>query len=382
MSWIREGLELLYFRAVIDPALRMPIGLAGLVILAVHRTWASAAICACALLTAYALANELLFRDSARTKRDVLAFLRDYRGARFARISTERFAEHFDLTFLIPSFFGKGRLAARIAPRIRVYAVRSGSAGARAPASPRAYVSAVALDTYIFLRDSVAEMRPEIHFRLAHELGHASAIYIANAQRNVIGLTCVYFSIVWIAVTAEWSWWLATWTVVQLLACSFAGEAFRRFRQHEHFYAEVAADYLAARHLTDGEVKELLATGIASALVQADPAFDDAQTAERRTLLVDHLEARGRGARADIPETYMNYSFQHPASLKILAFLHLGYIVTISATMTPSIVASAAFMAPVLAHFLSTVRQDAEFQVSIDKILKAASTEGTERVPV
>lgn len=361
----------LYFRGVAEPALRNPIGLAGIVGLAAHPSWAMAAVALNCLFISYMIPNELLFRDAARAKREVLSFLRVHRGVTFIRFPTEDFARHFDLSFLVPSYFAKNWLASRISRRVRVYLARTGPNGERAPASPRAYVSAVALDTHIFLRDSLAEMAPEVHFRLAHELGHASGIHAANAQRNVIGLTCVYFSLAWAVLISDWSWWFAGWTLLQLFGCLIASEAFSAFRRSEHFHAELAADYMATRHLAPHEVKELLDTGMAYALVQSDPALDAEQTAIRKRVLIEQMEARGRDEAIDIPSTYMTYSFQHPLILGIFAFLHLGYIVAVSILNEPTIHISLAFLFPVLVYFLISIWQDAYLQNAINAILDA-----------
>ena len=369
MGAIRSTWLFIYFRGVADPALRTPIGLAGLVTLAVDRTWPSAAVCAIAVITSYVIPSELLFRDAFRAKREVLDFLKIYRGANFLRIPAEELAQYFDLTFLIPSFLGKGWLSTRIARRMRVFTVKSGVGGEWAPASPRAYVSAVALDSYVFLRDSLAEMRPEVHFRLAHELGHASGIYTAIAQRNLIGLVCVYLSIAWAAVNANWSWWFGGWTLVQLLACVIVAGSFEEFRRQAHFHAELAADYMAARHLAPDEVDALLETGLAHALVQADPGLDAAQTQVRKQVLVDHLEARGRGEAVDIPSAYMGYSFDHPLTLKLFVFLHLAYMMVFAYTNRPSIAISAAFVAPIFIYFVLSVWQDAKAGALINDIL-------------
>ncbi len=370
MERVRDALLFLYFRGGADLALRNPIALAGLVGLVTHRSWSSAAVFLISVLVAYFIPNELLFRDSARTKREVLSFLKTYEGATFVRIPADDFGRHFDLRFLIPSFFGKRWLAVRMARRIRVFTVKSGAAGRSGPTAPRAYVSAIALDAYVFLRDQIANARPEVHFRLAHELGHASGIYTATAQRNLIGLTCVYFSIAWILVNAAWSWWLAAWTLVQLLACAIVARVFEAYRRDEHFHAELVADYMASRHLAPHEVRELLETGLAHALVQADPGLDAAQTANRKRILVERLESLGRGEEVDIPLAYLNYSFHHPLALALFVFLHCGYIVTFSAINTPSIVIAAAFFAPLFVYFMMSVRQDVELMIAINRILE------------
>jgi len=366
---LHYALLFVYFRGVAEPAIRNPIGLAGIVGLAAHPSRTMVAVAIICLLISYMIPNELLFRDAAREKRDVLSFLRRHRGVTFTRVPTEEFARHFDLTFLIPSYLAKNWLASRIARRVRVYLARTGPNGERAPASPRAYVSAVALDSHIFLRDTLTEMPPEVHFRLAHELGHASGIHAANAQRNVVGLTCVYFSIAWAVLVSAWSWWLASWTLLQLFGCLLASEAFREFRRGEHFHAELAADYMATRHLAPHEVKDLLDTGMAYALVQGDPALDPEQTALRRRILVEQMEARGRGEAIDIPSAYMSYSFQHPLILKIFAFLHLGYIIAVSVLNEPSIGTSLAFFFPVVVYFLISIWHDAHIQNRINAVL-------------
>lgn len=374
-GWLGALREFVYFRLVAGPALSHPIAWAGLIALAFHFGWASAAVFMICLFTAYLIPNELLFREAARTKQELAAFLDRYRHARFVPIPATEFARHFDLSFLIPSVVRPERMVRYFVDRrLHVFMLKRGATGS-VPSSPRAFVSPIGQDVVLFLRESLDRMTPETHFRLAHELGHAAAIYSAIAQRNVIGLTCVYASIAWILVTSNWSWLLIGFSLVQILLCILLAGIFKARRKDQHFFGEIAADYMAVRHLSPESVAELVETGLAYSIVQADEALDDRQTTIRRAILTDQLERRQRGEEIDIPELYMRYSFEEPVFLRVFALLHLIYVGYFAAINPPAIGVALAFLAPVMIHFMTSAFRDAELRVRIERQLEGGRGE-------
>ena len=371
MNWVRVTWLFLYFRLGALPVLFHAIGWAGLFALLVRPNWANVGLCLVAILTAYCFTNERLFREASRTKQEVVAFLSRYRAARFERVRVSEFARWFDVSFLIPSYVRPDRLVRYFArSRLYIFTARSGESGPPLPSSPRAYVSPIAQDAYVFLRDEFANMPPEQHFRLAHELGHAAAMYCAMAQRNLIGAAAVYASIAWVAaVTVEWHWPLVAWTVLQLFATMMLGGMFARFREDEHFYGEIVADYMAVRHLSAEAARELLDTGLAARLVQTDPSLDEAQLAKRREILLDQLQRLGRGEAIDVPQIYLNYSFNHPIGLLLFVPLHLGYLIFASLSSPQNISAAIAFLLPLLLYFIHSASIDARLRIAIDRLL-------------
>lgn len=360
MNVVRAAWQFLYFRLAVGSVLFHPIGAAGLATWIVRPSRLAAGVCLLAMITAYCFANERLFREASRMKADVLDFLRRHEGARLERVPSAEVAACFDISFLIPAYPRPDWLVRYfLQNRVHVFIMRSGDSGPRPPNSPRAYVSAVAQDVYIFLRDRLDQLRPEQHFRLAHELGHATAMFCAMAQRNLVGLTPVYASVAWTMVTAKWSLVLLGWSAFQLFAARQLGRTFERYRSEEHFHGEVVADYMALRHLSPESVQELVDGGLAERLVQRDPALDDAHTQQRRTILLDQFARLRRGEEIDVPSIYMDYSFVHPTGLTLFVIVHLAYLSYFASTSTPSVWLALAFLLPVLLYFGESALRDA-----------------------
>lgn len=365
MSRIETVWRFLYFRLIVSCALQNPIGWCGLVTLAAHRNWTGALVAMLAFVTAYAFPNTLLFRQAARDKRVVLDFLGKNAGSVFLRIPSGTLVRHFDFDFLIPSFIRPSRLVDYfLHNRVHVFLVQRGFGPP--PAAACAFVSPIAQDAYIFLRDRLDRMSDAIHFRLAHELGHAAGIYQVVAQRNLIGLAPIYLSIFWIFVTSTWTWQLAIWTLAELLAAGLlAGPVFVRWRARQHLNGELVADYMAIRHLEPGSVDRLVESGIATALVHDDRDLSPAQNAERRAILSDQFAKLRRGEMVDIPDVYMRETFNHPWLLVAFLVAHLTYLTTFAAFSPPSPWVAAIIACVLLLGYLAAAFLDAALRLQI-----------------
>jgi hypothetical protein len=360
----------LYFRGVVDPVLRGSIAIAGLVGLAAHRDLASLLVFLATAIIAFCLPNGLEFAANRRIKGEVLAFLEHHRGAVFRPVPVATFRGYFDIDFLIPSFIRPEWFLKRFADsRIHVFVASRGSA--RSPLwSPRAFVSPIALDVYVFLRTDPDTVNAQTHFQVAHELGHAAAIYSASAKRNLIGVSCVFLSILWTVAVGPWTPALLGWTMLQLAASLWIGRTvFGPYRRRQRFNAETIADYMALRHLPDWAVAELVEGGEIESLVQPDPALSEAQTAERRSLVVDCLRRRARGEPIEIPQYYLDETFRHPPALVLFLFLHLGYLAYFALRAEPGPWTTLAFLVPAIAFYLVQAAADAAGRVAISRTL-------------
>jgi len=356
----------LYFRIVVTAAMKGPVGAAGLIAFTAHPGSTTAVVLVAALVTNYAVSNAMLFRQASRDKLAVLRFLERYEGASFERVPARQLAHLFDFSFMIPSYVRPRWLIDYFVDhRLHVFLVRRGTA-ARIFASPSAFVSPIAQDAYIFLREDIGEMSSRTRFRLTHELGHAAAIYATNAQRNLIGLVPMYLSMAWTVAGAAWTPLLLGWTLAQLLATMLVGGAmFELYRGRQRFNGEIVADYMAVRHLPDGIVADLVAKGSAETLVGQDPTLSDVESAQRRRILAAALEARNRGEEIEIPEIYLRETFRHPALFSGLLLAHLAYLANFAITDPPAPLAALLFCLPALVIVLLAALVDGALRHSI-----------------
>jgi hypothetical protein len=361
----------LYFRIVVGCALQSPIGWAGLVAMLTHQTWSAGGVFVLAFIAAYAFPNGTLFWRGAIDKRSVQRFLEEHRDARFLRIPSPEFARHFNFDFLIPSYIRPGKLVDYfVQNRLHVFVLKRGKSSP--PASARAFVSPVAQDAYIFLRDSPEKLTEGVRYRITHELGHAAGIFQIVAQRNAIGLGSVYFSILWIALTFPWTSLVIGWSLMQaVLAWLFVRPIFVRWRAREHLNGELVADYMALRHVSQAVIERLVDTGKAAALIQEDGKLQPSENAERRAIFAEQIAHLRRGDAIDIPDVYMRETFRHPAILIGFLILHFAYIIMIPALYPPTLTAPIALAIIGLAHFLLAALYDAQLRVDILRTFKA-----------
>lgn len=355
---LREAYLFFYFRFVFAPSLEAPIALSGLCYLAAHPSAWGAVVLGCTLIGSLALANGLLFRSGIDQKARVRAFLDEFRGARLERLPASDFEALFDLDFMIPSVIRPRRLIDYFRrERCRIYFVEKAGAAQIFP-SPRAFVSPLSQDIYVFVRDR----RPDAansaaHFRLAHELGHGAAFLSATLKRNLLGVKVVLASIAWILLISPFGPTLALWTAAELLLCArLAAFEFAGFRRDEAFFAEVAADYMAVRHLPAGSAADLL--GRATPLFGRDPDLTDEQNRLREAAYRTTLSDVAEGRAFDIPRLYMDHCFKPPPALVALTFVHWAYVAYFSWTAQVSAGAAAAVALLPLLYFLLQATRD------------------------
>jgi hypothetical protein len=362
-----------YFRFVASPSLHGAIGLAGLVAFLTHRSVPSLGIFALALATSYAVRNGILFWDAVRSKQEVVRLLAEYSEISLLRLPPEIFARYFDLEMLVPSFIRPSWLVSHLArDRVHVFLAKRTSAAAVFPSSI-AFVSPIAQDCYIFLRSDPRESSPIELFRMGHELGHATAIFTGQSQRDLIGMICVYASIAWLAANSIWSPLFIGWTIAEGLAAVVVGHlTLARTAGRKRLNAEIAADYTAFRNLPSDALAKLLDDFETDELIESDSALTPEQNSIRRTIAAEQAARLRSGQEIDIPAFFMRETFKHPLLLVLFVFAHFCYVSYFAATNDFSVACVAICVVPALLFILLGARKDAICRVKIDKITPSA----------
>lgn len=360
----------LYFRIVVSCALQSPIGWLGVVGLVAHRSWTAGGVFAFALVAAYVFPNAVLFWRGAADKRGVRRFLDMHREAKFVRIPSVDFARHFDFDFLIPSYIRPGRFVDYfVRNRLHVFVIQRGKSSP--PASACAFVSPIAQDAFIFLRDKLDKLTDGVRYRITHELGHAAGIFQNVAQRNAIGLGPVYLSILWTVLTFPWVPLVLGWSLAQaILALLFVRPIFAKWRTREHLNGELVADYMALRHLPQDVIERLVDSGTAAALIQEDTSLSTVENAERRVIFAEQITLLRSRKEIDIPDVYMRETFRHPVVLISFLILHFAYLTTIPTLYLSNLLIPLAVALIGLINFLLAARYDAELRIDILETLK------------
>lgn len=371
----------LYFRIIVDGALRSPIGWAGVIALAVHRSWVASAICLASLIAAHTFANGLLFWRGAGDKRKVEEFLEQHKDATFIRITSSEFALHFDFSFLIPSYIRPQRFIDYfVRNRLHVFILKRGKTSP--PASACAFVSPIAQDAFVFLRDSLDRLTDGVRYRITHELGHAAGIFQNVAQRNAIGLSPVYISVLWVLATFPWTPLVLFWSLAELaIAFLYIRPIFIGWKRREHLNAELVADYMALRHLPDAVIHGLVDSGKADRLIPSDEGLTASENEERRAIFASQIAKLHAGEPIDIPEVYMRETFSHPLGLIAFAFLHFAYIGTMPIKYMPALWGPIGFAVLGLLFYVVSARIDAEYRIGIKRTLESRTATATEATP-
>jgi len=357
---------------VVALSLSSPIGAAGVILFLAHPSAPSAVILSCSLIVSYGLPNGRAFGAATKSKREVIAFIDRYPGAVYLRAPAESLVERFDLSFLIPSYYRPAWLVRHVArSRVHAYTVRRGAAEVLDP-SPRAFVSPISQDSYIFLRQRIEDASAAAVFTLNHEIGHAAAIFSVTAKRNLIGISMVLLSIVWTVALTAGSQVLWIWSAVQLVgAVAIDRTVFARFRAREKLNAELVADYMAMRHLSAEEIEAL---GGRSWTAPNDAGLTAEDNAERKAVFDDQLGRLHRGEAIDIPSVYMRETFRHPPALAGFLILHLAYLATFAwaGPGNPGVAAGWAVVATI--YLLGAVAHDALLHVALSRRLDPVET--------
>ncbi|MCW2245911.1 hypothetical protein M2352_001502 [Azospirillum fermentarium] len=371
MNPIKFFYNVIYHRLFSLPVLEMPFVVIGISYFSAHQNLTAAFVFIAYFIISFSILSGLLFIASFFDKTSVLSFVEKCQGTEFIRVNSMDFIKYFDFYFLIPSYFRPKKFIAYFAKNyVHVFTVKRGRGMPNI--SPCAYVSPIAQDVFIFLRDNFKEMNPVLNFKICHELGHGAGMYSVIAKRNLLGLKIVSLSIIWILIVSEWNFWLLSWTLIQVIGIVIVNRTvYSQFHKRQPLMGEVIADYIAIRHLSSETITSLIDSGAAERLVQTSKILSEEQMNIRRRILAEQFERRQRGEVIDVPAIVMADVFSHPWQLIIFNISHFCYLFFFGFLASPTLwlIWGGALIGALLLSLFAMA--DAQLRIDINRAVSA-----------
>lgn len=187
----------------------------------------------------------------------------------------------------------------KVINRSHIFSVKGGEQAGERPSGLKAFPTNRLL--FIFSREQPEEMNPVLRFKIYHEYFHASVPALLSKRRIMLGIGPSFLMLVYFALHIQWH--MGTFAFLLAISAIFY-TGYKHYWQYEKneevMYAELYADHLALKYLSDQDRQFILNYKRRDDMITHDPSLNPLQNLTRKYYFREMLSQYQHGMEPSI----------------------------------------------------------------------------------